>query len=122
MGKNNAHTSASKEAINQQKRLDNGRGSGHHGHYIPFLQIERAGFQSRGRSHYVFDERQQRNYHLLSDLELLTFLRVWSSGAHDIREQYPLHLTEFEPEFEKKEDIKKPEPYQSQKKWESNTP
>lgn len=102
MGKNNARTSASKEAINQQKRLNNGRGSGHHGHYTPFLQIERAGFQSRGRSHYVFDERQQRNYHLLSDLELLTFLRVWSSGAHDIREQYPLHLTEFEPEFEKK--------------------
>lgn len=99
MEKEDQHKKASREATTQQKRLKNGRGSGHHRQYTPFIQIERAGFQSRGRSHYIFDERQERSYHLLSDLELLIYIWAWSCAALDIREQYPLQLSEFESEF-----------------------
>lgn len=92
-------TKEPREVRRQRRRVEDGRGTGHLDEYQPFIQIERGGFQSRGRSHLIFDERVGRHYHLLSDLELLIFMWAWSCDPFDIREQYALHLYEFDPEF-----------------------
>lgn len=99
MGKVNAPHHESIQVRHQRERLESGQGSGHGCKYIPFIQVQRGGFQSHGRSHVVYDHRQGRSYHLLSDLELLIFIRLWSTEPVDIREQFPLRLNEFDPEF-----------------------
>ena len=83
----------------QREHLEEGRGAGSGPDYLPFIQIGRAGFQSRGRSHLLFNDRLDRHHHLLSDLELLIFLWAWSLNPTDCREQFPLQLYEFDPLF-----------------------
>lgn len=74
-----------------QKWIKEGRGQGFGNNYKPWLTIRDV--SSEGRSHRVFGHKSQRTYHLLSDLELSTFLLLeWHSTTIDIREQYPLDL------------------------------
>jgi hypothetical protein len=87
------------ELKRQRAHLLEGRGTGAGADYRPFIQIERSGFQSRGRSHLVFNETIGRFHHLLSDLELLIFLWIWSLRPVDCREQFPLQVYEYDPAF-----------------------
>lgn len=87
------------ELKRQRAHLLEGRGTGTGADYRPFIQIERSGFQSRGRSHLVFNETIGRFHHLLSDLELLIFLWIWSLRPVDCREQFPLQVYEYDPAF-----------------------
>jgi len=74
-----------------QKWLREGRGSGSGQGYHPWLTVR--DLSSRGRSHRVWGHLTQRTHHLLSDIELATFLLLeWNPSVTDIREQYPLHL------------------------------
>ncbi|VTX67395.1 Transposon Tn7 transposition protein TnsA [Acinetobacter junii] len=74
-----------------QKWIKEGRGQGFGNSYKPWLTIRDV--SSEGRSHRVFGHKSQRTHHLLSDLELSTFLLLeWHSTTIDIREQYPLDL------------------------------
>lgn len=74
-----------------QKWIKEGRGQGFGNNYRPWLTIRDV--SSEGRSHRVFGHKSQRTHHLLSDLELSTFLLLeWHSTTIDIREQYPLDL------------------------------
>lgn len=69
--------------------IKEGRGQGTKSRYIPWLTIRDV--PSEGRSHRVFGHLTQRTHHLLSDLELATFLLLqWRSTTTDIREQFPL--------------------------------
>jgi len=87
------------ELRRQRAHLFAGRGLGSGADYEPFIQVERSGFQSRGRSHVVFNEVTGRQHHLLSDLELLVFLWIWSLRPVDCREQFPLSLYEYDPMY-----------------------
>lgn len=74
-----------------QKWIKEGRGQGFGNSYKPWLTIRDV--SSEGRSHRVFGHKSQRTHHLLSDLELSTFLLLeWHSTTIDIREQYPLDI------------------------------
>lgn len=76
------------EAKNQQW-IKSGRGSGRGSEYKPWLTVR--DLPSEGRSHRIFGYKSQRTHHLLSDLELATFLLLeWHSEVVEIREQYPL--------------------------------
>ncbi len=67
--------------------------SGHDSDYKPWLTVRDLG--SEGRSHRIFGHKSQRTHHLLSDLELAVFLMLeWHSDTLDIREQFPLQLTD----------------------------
>lgn len=70
-----------------------GKGAGHD--YKPWLTVRDV--PSEGRVHRVFGHLTKRTHHLLSDLELATFLMLqWRETTTDIREQFPLEraLTE----------------------------
>lgn len=78
-----------------EKQQDNwikeDRGQGHLRSYKPWVTVR--DFGSKGRSHRIFGHKSQRTHHLLSDLELSTFLLLeWHSTTIDIREPYPLDL------------------------------
>ena len=74
----------------QEKWLREGRGQGELADYKPWIKI--SDISSSGRSHRVFGHKTRRTHHLLSDLELATFLVLeWSPTALDIREQFPLN-------------------------------
>lgn len=76
------------EAKNQ-RWIKEGRGQGVGANYKPWLTIRDVA--SEGRSHRVFGHITQRTHHLLSDLELATFLLLqWRPSTTDIREQFPL--------------------------------
>jgi hypothetical protein len=81
-----------KSEVQQRRSLREKRGQGNGAGYAPFLQIERWGFQSRGRSHLWPNIGLGRQHHLLSDLELQVFLAIWRTRPLDCREQYPLQL------------------------------
>lgn len=69
--------------------IKEGRGQGTGSNYKPWLTVRDVA--SEGRSHRVFGHITQRTHHLLSDLELATFLLLqWRSSIKDIREQFPL--------------------------------
>jgi hypothetical protein len=69
--------------------IKEGRGQGTGSSYKPWLTVRDVA--SEGRSHRVFGHITQRTHHLLSDLELATFLLLqWRSTTTDIREQFPL--------------------------------
>lgn len=69
--------------------IKQGRGQGKGADYRPWLTIRDV--PSEGRSHRVFGHLTQRTHHLLSDLELATFLLIqWRTTVTDIREQFPL--------------------------------
>ncbi len=74
----------------QGKWLKEGRGQNELTDYKPWIKI--SDISSLGRSHRVFGHKTKRTHHLLSDLELATFLFLeWSSTILDIREQFPLN-------------------------------
>ena len=71
--------------------IQDGRGSGRGSEYKPWLTVR--DLPSTGRSHRIFGHKCQRTHHLLSDLELATFLLLeWSTKTTEIREQFPLRL------------------------------
>lgn len=73
----------------QEKWLKEGRGQGEFADYKPWIKI--SDISSSGRSHRVFGHKTRRTHHLMSDLELATFLFLeWSPKVIDIREQFPL--------------------------------
>lgn len=74
----------------QGKWFKEGRGQGELADYKPWIKI--SDISSSGRSHRVFGHKTKRTHHLLSDLELATFLFLkWSPTVLDIREQFPLN-------------------------------
>lgn len=69
--------------------IKEGRGLGMGKGYKPWLTVRDV--PSQGRSHRVYGHLTQRTHHLLSDLELATFLLLqWRQSTTDIREQFPL--------------------------------
>lgn len=69
--------------------IKEGRGQGTCSNYKPWLTVRDVA--SEGRSHRVFGHITKRTHHLLSDLELATFLLLqWRPTTTDIREQFPL--------------------------------
>lgn len=69
--------------------IKEGRGQGTGSSYKPWITVRDV--PSEGRSHRVFGHLSQRTHHLLSDLELATFLLLqWRTTTTDIREQFPL--------------------------------
>ncbi len=87
------------ELRRQERFIKEGRGQGTGANYKPYILVEKSGFQSRGRSHLLFNPQLGRHHHLLSDLELLTFIWAWSFQAADYREQFPLQRYELDPLF-----------------------
>lgn len=72
--------------------IKEGRGQGIGADYKPWLTVRDV--PSEGRSHRVFGHLTHRTHHLLSDLELATFLLLqWRKSTLDIREQFPLDIT-----------------------------
>lgn len=72
--------------------IKEGRGQGVGTDYQPWLTVRDV--PSEGRSHRIFGHLTHRTHHLLSDLELATFLLLqWRESTLDIREQFPLDLT-----------------------------
>lgn len=72
--------------------IKEGRGQGTSSNYKPWLTVRDVA--SEGRSHRVFGHITRRTHHLLSDLELATFLLLqWRPTTTDIREQFPLDRT-----------------------------
>lgn len=77
----------------QEKWIKEGRGQGELADYKPWIKI--SDISSSGRSHRVFGHKTRRIHHLMSDLELATFLFLeWSPEITDIREQFPLKFDE----------------------------
>ncbi|PTA48641.1 heteromeric transposase endonuclease subunit TnsA [Shewanella morhuae] len=71
------------------KWIKEGRGSGLHADYKPWLTVR--DFPSLGRVHRVFGHKSQRTHHLFSDIELSVFLMLeWHCEVSQIREQFPL--------------------------------
>ncbi|WP_020405485.1 heteromeric transposase endonuclease subunit TnsA [Hahella ganghwensis] len=69
--------------------IKEGRGQGVGRDYKPWLTVRDVA--SQGRSHRIFGHLSRRTHHLLSDLELATFLLIqWRQSTTDIREQFPL--------------------------------
>lgn len=69
--------------------IKEGRGKGAGKDYKPWLTVRDVA--SEGRSHRIFGHITQRTHHLLSDIELATFLLLqWRHETTDIREQFPL--------------------------------
>ncbi len=87
MGKKRYWNSEAKNA----RWIKDGRGQGMGSDYKPWLTVRDV--PSEGRSHRVFGHLTQRTHHLLSDLELATFLLLqWRKSTQDIREQFPLDV------------------------------
>jgi hypothetical protein len=88
MGKKRYSNSEAKNA----RWIKEGRGQGLGAKYKPWLTVRDV--PSEGRSHRIFGHLTQRTHHLLSDLELATFLLLqWRESSIDIREQFPLDLS-----------------------------
>lgn len=85
MGKKQYWNSEAKNA----RWIKEGRGQGSGKNYKPWLTVRDVA--SEGRSHRIFGHLTKRTHHLLSDLELATFLLLqWRQSTEDIREQFPL--------------------------------
>ena len=76
-----------------RKRLKEGRGQGELSSYKPWITIH--DLASQGYSTRIFSHKTNRIHHLLSHNELYYFcLLEWSKHVRDIREQFPMRLTE----------------------------
>jgi hypothetical protein len=72
--------------------IKEGRGRGSGKDYKPWFTVRDV--PSEGRSHRIFGHITHRTHHLLSDLELASFLLLqWSNSTTDIREQFPLDIS-----------------------------
>lgn len=75
------------------KKLTDKRGEGIGKDYIPFFKVHEL--SSSGESIRIWGAKTSRIHHLLSGLEFLTFqVFDWSSRVVDIREHFPLNLSE----------------------------
>lgn len=75
-----------------ERYIAQGYGQGQGAEYRPWLRVQDV--PSQGRSRKVSGLKVNRNYHLLSDLELAYFVVLeFSEDVVDIREQYPLFPT-----------------------------
>lgn len=75
------------------KKLSENRGEGIGKDYIPFFRVHEL--SSSGESVRVKGTKTSRIHHLLSGLEFLTFqVFDWSPHVVDIREHFPLNLSE----------------------------
>ena len=75
----------------QDSWINEGRGQGYLNSYKPWITVRDS--NSQGRSHRVYGHTTKRTHHLLSDLELASFLLLdWNSSVTDIREKFPLSL------------------------------
>jgi hypothetical protein len=87
MGKRKYYNSDAKNA----RWVKAGRGRGTGKDYKPWLTVRDV--PSDGRSHRIYGHLTQRTHHLLSDIELATFLLLqWRPTTTDIREQFPLDI------------------------------
>ena len=76
-----------------RKRLKEGRGQGELASYKPWLTIH--DLASKGYATRIYSQKTGRIHHLLSHNELYYFcLLDWSPNVKDIREQFPMRLTE----------------------------
>lgn len=76
-----------------KKRLNEGRGQGDLESYQPWLNIH--DLPSKGYATRIYGQKTNRIHHLLSHHELYYFcLLEWSEHVIDIREQFPMRLTE----------------------------
>lgn len=76
-----------------QKRLDEKRGEGIGKGYLPFIKV--GEFSSSGESVRVNSATVGRTHHFFSGIELAAFLVFdWCKDVIDIREQFPLPLTD----------------------------
>lgn len=76
-----------------RKRLKEGRGQGELASYKPWITIH--DLASRGYATRIYSSKTGRIHHLLSHNELYYFcLLEWSPHIKDIREQFPMRLTE----------------------------
>lgn len=76
-----------------RKRLKEGRGQGELASYKPWITIH--DIASKGYATRIYSEKTGRIHHLLSHHELHYFcLLDWSPHVRDIREQFPMRLTE----------------------------
>jgi hypothetical protein len=79
--------------LSNERRHKEGRGKGVLGAYIPWLKIQDVA--SRGLVTRIRGIKTGRVHHLLSRLELFCFYCFdWSDEVDDIREQFPLDLSE----------------------------
>jgi hypothetical protein len=79
------------KVLERFKRL--GRGQGTYADYTPWHRVGRSDPSSQGRSH--LQVWANRHYELLSDQEWVAlFFAMMVRGLHDIREQFPLSLTD----------------------------
>ena len=84
----------------QQRALDQARGLGIGSDYEAFIQIERHGFSSHGRSHVWLDPLDTSIVgHVLSDLERCVLIHASSLEGAIVRTQYPMWRVGVEPEF-----------------------
>ena len=75
------------------KKLSAKRGEGIGKDYVPFFKVN--DLSSSGESVRVKGAKTSRIHHLLSGLEFLTFqILDWSPGVVDIREHFPLNISE----------------------------
>ena len=76
-----------------RRRLKEGRGHGEGESYIPWILIH--DLASKGYATRIYGDTTHRIHHLLSHMELYYFcLLDWSGQVLDIREQFPMRLTE----------------------------
>lgn len=76
-----------------EKREKEGRGQGRFENYKPYLKIQDVA--TKGLATRIKGTKTGRNHHLLSNLELdYLYVLDWSENVIDIREQYPLDLSE----------------------------
>lgn len=99
-----------KQVIDEKKILKyikEGRGSGTHENYIPWIKVQ--DFSSLGRATRVKGYKSNRVHHFMSDLETRYFYLL--EGNHsvvDIREQYPLLDRDLVKKICLEKDIKQP--------------
>lgn len=76
-----------------KNRLKEGRGSGNGSEFKPYLTVRDV--PSTGFVHRIMGWHTNRVHHFLSNLELYYFyIQQWKNVVIDIREQYPLQLSE----------------------------
>jgi hypothetical protein len=88
-----------KEELRQSRAHSETRGTGELETYIPWYQLRRGDFASKGRASYVPSVLFDRHHEVLSALERTALRCLQLMHPLDIREQFPLQLDEVEAEF-----------------------
>jgi hypothetical protein len=88
-----------KETLWQERAVREGRGLGSGEGYIPWLQVRRGDFPSRGKSALVPEPATGRQHHQLSMGETDLHMQLLRLGVREIMEQYPLRVGDWDPDF-----------------------